>query len=97
MTEPKFEKDLEKLEAIVEALEAGELSLDDALKKFEEGIKLYKRCERALSGAISKRNRLATKTKAKRNPKRQTTKAKQTVTAMNCRSNAPGPALNAQR
>lgn len=54
MAEPKFEKDLEKLEEIVAALEEGELPLDDALKKFEEGIKLAKRCEKALSDAEKK-------------------------------------------
>ena len=48
MAEPKFEKDLERLEEIVEALEGGGLALDDALKTFEEGIKLAKRCEKAL-------------------------------------------------
>ncbi|GMV93303.1 MAG: hypothetical protein AMXMBFR82_30810 [Candidatus Hydrogenedentota bacterium] len=54
MAEPKFEKDLEKLEEIVTALEEGELSLDDAMKRFEEGIKLAKRCEKALSDAEKK-------------------------------------------
>ena len=54
MAEPKFEKDLEKLEQIVEALEEGELSLDESLKKFEEGIKLGRRCEKALSAAEKK-------------------------------------------
>lgn len=54
MAEPKFEKDLEKLEKIVEALEEGELSLDDSLKKFEEGITLGRRCEKALSAAEKK-------------------------------------------
>lgn len=54
MAEPKFEKDLEKLEKIVEALEEGELSLDDSLKKFEEGIMLGRRCEKALSAAEKK-------------------------------------------
>jgi len=54
MAEPKFEKDLEKLEEIVAALEEGELSLDDAMKRFEEGIKLAKRCEKALSEAEKK-------------------------------------------
>ncbi len=43
MAEPKFEKDLEKLEGIVEALEEGGLPLDQSLKKFEEGIKLAQR------------------------------------------------------
>lgn len=60
MAEPKFEKDLERLEAIVQALEQGGLSLDDSLKKFEEGIKLAKRCEKALSQA-EKRIEILTK------------------------------------
>src|SRR5690606_7090978 len=51
MAEPKFEKDLERLEAIVEALEGGGLALDEALKTFEEGIGLAKRCEQALAQA----------------------------------------------
>lgn len=54
MPEPKFEKDLEKLEEIVAALEEGELPLDEALKRFEEGIKLAKRCEKALADAEKK-------------------------------------------
>jgi exodeoxyribonuclease VII small subunit len=54
MAAPSFEKDLEKLEAIVGALEEGGLDLDDALKRFEEGIKLAKRCEKALADAEKK-------------------------------------------
>lgn len=54
MAAPSFEKDLEKLEAIVGALEEGGLELDDALKRFEEGIKLAKRCEKALADAEKK-------------------------------------------
>ncbi len=54
MAEQKFEKDLEKLEKIVEALEEGGLSLDVSLKKFEEGIQLAQRCEKALSAAEKK-------------------------------------------
>lgn len=54
MAEPKFEKDLEKLEQTVEALEAGGLSLDDALKRFEDGIKLARRCDKALTEAERK-------------------------------------------
>lgn len=54
MAEPKFEKDLEKLEKIVESLEEGGLPLDASLKKFEEGIGLAKRCESALSSAEKK-------------------------------------------
>lgn len=46
-----FEADLEKLEAIVHALEEGGLPLDEALKQFEEGMKLKRKCEKALSAA----------------------------------------------
>lgn len=53
-SEPKFEKDLEKLEGIVHALEEGGLPLDESLKKFEEGISLSKRCEKALTAAEKK-------------------------------------------
>lgn len=49
-----FEEDLERLEAIVTALEEGGLSLDEALKKFEEGMKLTLRCERTLTEAERK-------------------------------------------
>lgn len=39
-----FEKAMQKLEEIVQELEAGELPLEDSLKKFEEGVKLSKYC-----------------------------------------------------
>lgn len=54
MAEPKFEKDLERLEQIVDALETGGLPLDEALKRFEEGIKIAVRCEKALTDAERK-------------------------------------------
>ena len=48
MTEPKFEDALKKLEAIVDDLEGGELNLDDAIKKYEEGMKLSGFCYKKL-------------------------------------------------
>lgn len=39
-----FEDSLEKLEELVHSLESGELSLDESLKQFEEGVSLYKSC-----------------------------------------------------
>ncbi len=51
---PSFEKDLETLEKIVEELEEGGLSLDDSLKKFEEGMRLAQRCDKALNAAEKK-------------------------------------------
>ena len=58
MAEAKVEKDLEKLESIVESLEEGGLPLDASIKKFEEGIKLAKRCEDAVRSAEKKIERL---------------------------------------
>ena len=46
-----FEDSLQKLENIVETLEAGDLSLEDSLKAFEDGIALTRQCQDALSKA----------------------------------------------
>lgn len=54
MAEMKFEEALKKLEKIVEDLEGGNLSLDDALAKYEEGIKLSKLCAKKLEVAKKK-------------------------------------------
>ena len=55
MTEEiKFEKALERLEKIVEDLEAGNVSLEEALKKYEEGVKLSVLCQKRLSEAEKK-------------------------------------------
>jgi len=54
MAEIKFEDALEKLEKIVGLLEDGSLSLDDALDKYEEGIKLSKLCAKRLEAAKKK-------------------------------------------
>jgi exodeoxyribonuclease VII small subunit len=43
-----FEKALEQLELIVQELESEELPLEKAIKKFEEGIKLSKFCNKKL-------------------------------------------------
>ena len=49
-----FEKSLEKLERLVERMEQGDLSLEDSLKTFEEGIKLTRECQQALTKAEQK-------------------------------------------
>ena len=54
MAEIKFEDALEKLEKIVGQLEDGSLSLDDALAKYEEGIKLSRLCAKKLESAKKK-------------------------------------------
>ncbi len=43
-----FEKTLEKLEKIVDILDSGELPLEKALEKYEEGMALSRRCEQKL-------------------------------------------------
>ena len=54
MAEIKFEDALKKLEKIVTDLEDGSLSLDDALGKYEEGIKLSRLCAKKLEQAKKK-------------------------------------------
>jgi len=54
MAEMKFEEALKKLENIVAKLEAGDMSLEESLSKYEEGIKLSKICARQLEAAKSK-------------------------------------------
>ena len=61
MSEPSFEKSLEKLEDIVSKMEGGELSLDDAMKNYEEGIKLSRFCYKKLGEAEKKIEKLVKK------------------------------------
>ena len=49
-----FEEALEKLSVLVEKMESGDLSLEESLKIFEEGIKLSKDCQNALTDAEKK-------------------------------------------
>jgi exodeoxyribonuclease VII small subunit len=50
----QFEKILEKLEEIVEKLGQGEISLEESLRLFEEGVTLSKEGHRILDEAESK-------------------------------------------
>ncbi|MGE3313333.1 MAG: exodeoxyribonuclease VII small subunit [Limisphaerales bacterium] len=50
-TEPTFEDALGKLESIVEAMEGGELPLEQLLSRFEEGTRLAKLCQDKLATA----------------------------------------------
>lgn len=49
-----FEQSLEKLEQLVERMEDGDLSLEESLKTFEDGIKLTRQCQQALVKAEQK-------------------------------------------
>jgi exodeoxyribonuclease VII small subunit len=54
----KFEEALQKLEAIVAKMEEGDLPLEEALKAFEEGVKLAKFCTSKLDEAERKVEKL---------------------------------------
>lgn len=51
---PSFETALKELEAIVDRMESNELPLEEALKAFEEGIRLTQICQKALAEAEQK-------------------------------------------
>jgi len=53
-----FEASIKKLEAIVQKLEEGDLDLDTSLKSFEEGVALVKECQKIISEAELKVNKL---------------------------------------
>jgi exodeoxyribonuclease VII small subunit len=50
-TSPSFEEALSELESIVDALEKGEMSLEESLSVFERGIGLTRTCQQALDAA----------------------------------------------
>lgn len=49
-----LENSLETLEGLVERMESGDLSLEDSLKAFEEGVRLTRECQQALKQAEQK-------------------------------------------
>ncbi len=51
---PNFEAALEELEALVEQMEAGEITLEESLQHFERGILLTRTCQEALKAAEQK-------------------------------------------
>jgi exodeoxyribonuclease VII small subunit len=53
-----FESQLSQLEQIVQSLEKGQLPLEDALKQFEQGIKLTRLCQKNLQEAQEKMEKL---------------------------------------
>jgi exodeoxyribonuclease VII small subunit len=59
-----LEKSLEELEALVTRLESGDLSLEQALKEFERGVKLTRTCQAALKEAEQKVEILLRKTES---------------------------------
>ena len=56
-----FEAAIKRLEEIVSVLEAGDVSLEDSLKMFEEGMALAKFCSQKLNQAEKKLTKLVKK------------------------------------
>jgi len=48
---PDFERSLARLEEVVRRLESPQLSLDEAMKLFEEGVGLSRECQKQLEEA----------------------------------------------
>lgn len=66
---PDFEAALAELERLVEKMESGEQSLEDALQSFQRGIELTRTCQQALKNAeqrveklVKSNDRLVTET-----------------------------------
>ncbi|WP_421867157.1 exodeoxyribonuclease VII small subunit [Motiliproteus sp.] len=51
---PDFEASLSELEKLVDQMEQGELTLEQSLQAFEQGIKLTRDCQQRLSQAEQK-------------------------------------------
>ncbi len=51
---PDFETALAELDALVEKMEQGDLSLDESLQQFERGVQLTRSCQQALKDAEQK-------------------------------------------
>tara|TARA_Y100000748_G_scaffold148995_1_gene124566 strand:- start:104 stop:316 length:213 start_codon:yes stop_codon:yes gene_type:complete len=49
-----FEKDLEKMETLLQEIESGDLALEDNIEKFKLGMELSKKCKKALEEAQQK-------------------------------------------
>jgi len=52
--EPNFETAMDRLEKIVDQMESGELSLEDLIVRYEEGMNLVKVCQERLASAEQK-------------------------------------------
>ena len=62
MEKIKFEDGLKKIEKIVDKLESGDLSLEESLKLYEEGVRLTRFCRESLD-AMEKKIEILTKDK----------------------------------
>jgi len=64
VTEPTFEEAQRELEGIVQRLESGEASLDEAIMLWERGEELYRVCSTKLDSAQGRIEELARRVEA---------------------------------
>ena len=64
MSEPTFEEAQRELESIVQRLESGEASLDEAITLWERGEELYRVCSEKLDAAHGRIEELAKRVEA---------------------------------
>jgi exodeoxyribonuclease VII small subunit len=64
VSEPTFEDAQRELEGIVQRLESGQASLDEAIKLWERGEELYRLCAAKLDGAQGRIEELARRVEA---------------------------------
>ena len=64
MTEPTFEEAQRELESIVQRLESGDASLDEAITLWERGEELYRVCSQKLDAAHGRIEELARRVEA---------------------------------
>ncbi|UCG05757.1 MAG: exodeoxyribonuclease VII small subunit [Desulfobacterales bacterium] len=62
MAKKTFEQSMKQLEQIVQELESGDIPLEKAIKKFEEGVQLSKSCSKMLEETEKKISILLTNT-----------------------------------
>ena len=58
MANKKFEDKVSDLEEIISALESGEVSLDESIKKYTEAMRLVKECDDELKSVEEKVNKV---------------------------------------
>lgn len=60
-SDDRFEERIARLEAVLDELERGELSLEDSLKRYEDGVAELRRCYELLAAARARVERLTAK------------------------------------
>lgn len=56
--EQNFEQQMQQLEQLVTRMESGDLSLEESLQAFEQGVSLTRNCQKLLSEAEQRVSRL---------------------------------------